>query len=193
MTPVQACGPPPPLILATQPSLSSSCALRHTAICHTPHRSVCSSLRSSGSARHGSCRHAAGNVSLYPLMKSATSAPPGVTSMSHSAPVVGVVPRMRVKWAKMSPSAGRPRSDASMILTSSASFGVSAVERDVERVCTLSRLAPIGVCSPHPSACPPVVSLSFLCSLTPSPLSSSARCSLQPPPSPLFLSRSLGL
>eukprot|EP00965_Chrysotila_dentata_P018197 605569-Pleurochrysis_carterae.AAC.1 len=66
-------------------------------------------------------------------MKSASSAPSGVTSMSHSAPVVGVTPSNRVKCAKISPSAGSPPSDARTMLTSSASSGVSAVERDVER------------------------------------------------------------
>eukprot|EP00965_Chrysotila_dentata_P069694 2302290-Pleurochrysis_carterae.AAC.1 len=82
-------------------------------------------------------RHAAGSVSLYPLMNSASSAPSGVTSMSQSAPVDGVVPSSRVKWAKMSPSAGSPLSETMMILTSSASSGVppvERVERDVERV-----------------------------------------------------------
>eukprot|EP00965_Chrysotila_dentata_P048244 1600448-Pleurochrysis_carterae.AAC.1 len=39
MTPVQACGPPPPRIRVTQPSLASSPALRQSAICHSPHRS----------------------------------------------------------------------------------------------------------------------------------------------------------
>eukprot|EP00965_Chrysotila_dentata_P126489 4182146-Pleurochrysis_carterae.AAC.2 len=41
ITPVHACGPPPPRILATQPKPASSSALRQTAICQTPHLSVC--------------------------------------------------------------------------------------------------------------------------------------------------------
>eukprot|EP00965_Chrysotila_dentata_P065200 2161015-Pleurochrysis_carterae.AAC.2 len=108
ITPVHACGPPPLLILATHASLSSSSALRHTAICHTPQRSVYISFVASGPSRPSSCRQSNVSVSLYPLMNSGCSDPSGVTSMSHSAPVVGVVPSSLVKCAKISPSAATP-------------------------------------------------------------------------------------
>eukprot|EP00965_Chrysotila_dentata_P205961 6183266-Pleurochrysis_carterae.AAC.3 len=101
-------------MLATQPSLASSSALRRTAICLAPHRS----------AGRRQCE-------FVPPDEKRQLRPPGVTSMSHSAPVVVVVPSSRVKWAKISPSAGNPLSDAKMMLTSSTSSGVSAVERDV--------------------------------------------------------------
>eukprot|EP00965_Chrysotila_dentata_P080074 2641889-Pleurochrysis_carterae.AAC.1 len=64
MTPVHACGPPPPRILATQPRHASSSALRQTAICHTPHLSVCSSFVANGSSMRSSCRHSSGSVNL---------------------------------------------------------------------------------------------------------------------------------
>eukprot|EP00965_Chrysotila_dentata_P031519 1051136-Pleurochrysis_carterae.AAC.1 len=69
-------------------------------------------------------------------MNIACSAPSGVTSMSHSAPEVGVTPSSRVKCEKISPSTGSPLSDARMMLTSTSSSGVSIGERvecDVER------------------------------------------------------------
>eukprot|EP00965_Chrysotila_dentata_P125065 4134013-Pleurochrysis_carterae.AAC.1 len=134
ITPVQALGPPPPLILATHPKHASSPSPRHTAICHTPHLSVSISLVASGPSNASSCRHSAGSVSLYPLIKSGCSVPSGVTSMSQSAPVEGVTPNILVKCAKMSPSAGKPLSDARMILTSGAPSGVPPDEREVERV-----------------------------------------------------------
>eukprot|EP00965_Chrysotila_dentata_P107814 3561116-Pleurochrysis_carterae.AAC.1 len=62
-----------------------------------------------------------------------------------------------------------------MRLTSSVSSGVSAVERDVEHVCTLSRVLPTGACSPRLPACPDVTSVSTLCFLALSSLPSSAR------------------
>eukprot|EP00965_Chrysotila_dentata_P128719 4255088-Pleurochrysis_carterae.AAC.1 len=80
--------------------------------------------------------------------------------MSHTAPVFGVVPSSRVKCAKISPSAGSPLSDANIMLASSSCSGVSAVERDVERVCTLPRFWPAGVCSPRSPWCPRVASYS---------------------------------
>eukprot|EP00965_Chrysotila_dentata_P202515 6181167-Pleurochrysis_carterae.AAC.7 len=67
-------------------------------------------------------------------MNSACSAPSGVTSTSHSAPIGGVIPSSRVKCAKLFPSAGSPLSDAKTMLTFTVSPGVSANERDVERV-----------------------------------------------------------
>eukprot|EP00965_Chrysotila_dentata_P067269 2226158-Pleurochrysis_carterae.AAC.2 len=67
-------------------------------------------------------------------MNSGCSAPSVVTSMSHSAPVLGVVPKSLVKCAKISPSGGRPLSDAKMMLMSVASSGVSFDDREEERV-----------------------------------------------------------
>eukprot|EP00965_Chrysotila_dentata_P073630 2432296-Pleurochrysis_carterae.AAC.1 len=67
-------------------------------------------------------------------MNSGCSAPSGVTSISHSAPVLGVTPSIRVKCAKISPSAGNPLSEARTTLTSVVSSGVSLDDRDAERV-----------------------------------------------------------
>eukprot|EP00965_Chrysotila_dentata_P047551 1576946-Pleurochrysis_carterae.AAC.1 len=77
-------------------------------------------------------------------MNKGCSVASGVTSISHSAPVVGCVPSIRVKCAKISPSAGSPLSDARTILTSFASSGVSFDDRDEERVWTLSFRFPAG-------------------------------------------------
>eukprot|EP00965_Chrysotila_dentata_P170640 5633270-Pleurochrysis_carterae.AAC.1 len=65
-------------------------------------------------------------------MNSGCSVPSGVTSISHSAPVVGCVPSIRVKYAKISPSTGSPLSDARTMLTSATSPGVSPDEREVD-------------------------------------------------------------
>eukprot|EP00965_Chrysotila_dentata_P143740 4749484-Pleurochrysis_carterae.AAC.1 len=81
-------------------------------------------------------------------MNKGCSAPSGVTSISHSAPVEGCVPSIRVKCANISPSAGSPLSDARTMLTSLSSSWVSFEDRDEERVWTPALRFPAGVCTP---------------------------------------------